>query len=115
MTYMRQQYPLYFIHTEGSENLRLSGKINLVIRDILGQSYTGDVDLTDIDKYSLGDKRDLKQFETIFSVDLATGEVKDNCKIVFSGLMHTRLHSFIRQDSLGIDYSMVPDSIITKN
>jgi len=110
--YGRKKRPPTFWENQG-RNPGVREKAHRRIRHIFGQSYTGDVDLTEIEKYGLGKKRKLETYSTIFGVNFQTGKTKNNCPITFSGLMHKRLHSFIRPDKMGIDYSMIPDHILS--
>ena len=66
-----------------------------------------DYDKTDIVRYGLGKVRSFDKYLSVFGINMKTGEIYNHCAETFTGLLHDRLHAFLRKDSRGINYNVV--------
>merc|ERR1712154_485147 len=61
----------------------------------------------DIKRYGLGKQRDFDVFLKVFGIDLVTKEIYNHCAEVFAGILHDRLHAYLRPNKRGINYDYV--------
>jgi len=78
---------------------------------IYGLGERSPIDLTDVDKYGLGDVRPIEKFWKLFGVDYSKRTVANNCLAATSASIHRALVPFVRADKRGIDYSHVTPPI----
>merc|ERR1712204_69895 len=64
-------------------------------------------DSTQIERYGLGKQRKFETYLKVFGIDLETKQVYNHCPEAFAGILHDRLHAFLRPNKRGINYENV--------
>ena len=82
------------------------------IKKVLRLDPEGEYNDTDINKYGLGDQRNISKFYKVFGINFTNSSVRDNCFLTTTGLLHKHLFPYLRSDRMGIDYSSMPDDIL---
>merc|ERR1712087_549750 len=54
-----------------------------------------------------GKQRDFEMFLKVFGINLETKEIYNHCPEAFAGILHDRLHAFLRPNKRGINYQNV--------
>jgi len=73
----------------------------------LNNQEENNYDSTDLQRYGLGNVRSFQLYLEIFGINLNSGEIYNHCPEAFAGLLHDRLHAFLRSDGRGISYDWV--------
>ena len=68
-----------------------------------------DWDHSDLERYGLGSVRSKELFYKLFLIDVHQRKATQLCPFVDPGIMHRDFTPYIRQDGLGIDYTLLED------
>lgn len=85
----------------GQKSLKRATSIIGMAPDIDPASW----DHEEMDRYGLGNVRDLSLFYQLFLIDTTARKATQLCPFVKSGIMHRDFQPHLRPDGLGIDYS----------
>lgn len=71
-----------------------------------------ETNVRDADDYGLGTTRPVEWYYHLFGMDCEHKErAKDICPDTWAGTIHTKYNAYLREDRLGIDYSVVPEIV----
>ena len=86
---------------EGQKSLRRSTSVIGMAPDIDPATW----DHSELERYGLGQVRDLSLFYKVFLIDTHERKAEKLCPFVTSGVMHRDFMPYMRADGNGIDYS----------
>lgn len=90
---------------EGGKSLRRATSVIGMAPDIDASTW----DHSELDRYGLGNERDVSLFYKLFLIDPQKRLAASLCPFVTSGVMHRDFQPFLRPDGNGIDYSFLSD------
>jgi hypothetical protein len=85
---------------EGQKSLRRGTAVIGMAPDLDPSTW----DHSELEKYGLGNVRELSLFYKLFLIDAQARSAVQLCPFVKSGVMHRNFQKFLRSDGLGIDY-----------
>eukprot|EP01084_Bolivina_argentea_P056809 103905_1 len=103
----KKRPPLFWENQDGGRSQKSRNRIKKVLGMSLSRGQENNYDETDIDSYGLGTQRSFDLFLHVFGINLETKKVYNHCPEAFAGILHDRLHAFLRPNKRGINYQYV--------
>ena len=103
----KKRPPLFWENQDGGRSAKSQNRIKKILGMPLDRGQEDNYDATKIERYGLGKQRDFETFLKVFGIDLETKEIYNHCSEAFAGILHDRLHAFLRPNGRGIDFEHV--------
>ena len=103
----KKRPPLFWENKDDGRAMKSQNRIKKILGMPLPPGQENNYDDTDIERYGLGKSRSFAKYLKVFGIDLVTKEIYNHCAEAFAGILHDRLHAYLRPNKRGINYEYV--------